>query len=106
MYYYSERTNMRLLILGVIASLAGCASDGTRVYVNGPATFVTGDAAAVRAYCTRLLAGTDNHGTVAGRATGCAKWRGEQGLIACAEGNETCVAHELRHILDREWRHE
>ena len=88
---------MRLLILGASLLLVGCVSDGTRVYTNGPATFVTGDAAAVRAYCTRLA----GHA-----ATGCAKWHGQQGLIACAEGHESCIAHELRHILDHEWRHE
>lgn len=90
--------------------LTACTTPALRIYTNGPAIFVTGDPWAVRAYCTRELATVDNRGAAAGAAVGCAAWwpaeRPTRVMIACAEGDEPCVAHELRHVIQPEWRHE
>lgn len=107
---------MRGIITGVTvgallwAVLGGCAITALRVYHNGPATFITGEPGAVRDYCTKALSKVkDNRGAAAGKARGCSTWapadNPTQVTIACPEGDDDCVAHELRHVIQPEWRH-
>ena len=85
---------IRLLL---VLLLAGCAGLPPRVYTNGPVTVVLGDDAGIRELCSRVL----QRG-----ALGCYWRRGSQVTIACPWDDGHCLVHELRHVVEPDWRHE
>jgi len=81
--------------IGLALLFGGCAAAPFVGFENGPVALYIGD---VRHVCAAS-------GAFANR--GCTmRYPNGRIEVYCAEGDYECIAHELRHVADPDWRHD
>ena len=81
------------------AALAGC---GTVTAQNGPVRVTLGPAEEIRRQCADLTGQRDTLGCLTG-TMGLAGWQSVH--ILCPFNSPTCLAHEVRHLVEPGWTH-
>jgi hypothetical protein len=91
----ARRTRVLVSAIGLTLLIGACARAPFVSYENGPVALYIGD---IRHVCAAS-------GVLANR--GCTmRYPNGRIEVYCAAGDYTCIAHELRHVADPDWRHD